>query len=387
MAGFARFDAAHGWAVNLLAVIALAAIGTTFLIARPRPARLGVIAGVVLVLADWVLIEDFGFFGGVGTDPNSMIPIGLLFAAGYLAITRLPTVAEETVLANPAARGAGRPWRERLGADPTYAFRSVAALGAIGITLVGAAPMALATTNRHADPILTQAIDGPATRADTPAPAFALIDQHGRPVSLASLHGDALALTFLDPVCTSDCPIIAQEFRMADGVLGADARRVDLVAVDANPRYLNPDFLAAFDQQEHLEHVPNWLYLTGSLPQLEGVWRSFGIAVNWEPGGAMIDHSEIAYIIDATGHTRDVLNTDPGPASQASQSSFAVTLADALKRTSRFDRDRVGELWAAAAGPRHRGLERRASRLAVTGLTACASSSPATARSVTTTAP
>ncbi len=47
----------------------------------------------------------------------------------------------------------------------------------------------------------------------------------------------------------------------------------------------------------------------------------------------MIDHSEIAYVIDATGHTRDVLNTDPGPASQATQSSFAVTLADALKRT------------------------------------------------------
>ncbi len=79
--------------------------------------------------------------------------------------------------------------------------------------------------------------------------------------------------------------------------------------------------------------MANWRYLTGSLPQLQGVWRAFGIEVNWEPGGAMIDHSEIAYIIDARGHTRDVLNTDPGPASQATQSSFAVTLADTLNRT------------------------------------------------------
>ena len=38
----------------------------------------------------WVLVQDFGFFGGVGTDPNSMIPIALLFSGGYLATVRLP---------------------------------------------------------------------------------------------------------------------------------------------------------------------------------------------------------------------------------------------------------------------------------------------------------
>jgi cytochrome oxidase Cu insertion factor (SCO1/SenC/PrrC family) len=330
---FAAFDAAHGWAVNLFAVVALAAIGATFLTGRPRLVRAGVAAGVVVCLADWVLIEDFGFLGGVGTDPNSMIPMALLFIAGYLAITRLPAVADDTVQADAAIPAASRPWRQRLGADPTYAFRSVAALGAIGIILVGAAPMAAATTNRHADPILTQALDGSPIPADQATPGFALVDQHGQPVTLASLHGKAIALTFLDPVCTSDCPTIAQEFRMADGVLGGNASRVDLVAINANPRYLNPDFLVAFDQQERLQGVANWRYLTGSLPQLQGVWRSFGVQVNYAPGGAMIDHSEIAYVIDATGRTRAVLNTDPGPASQATRSSFAVTLADALKRT------------------------------------------------------
>ena len=48
------------------------------------------VAGVVLCLADWVLIEDLGFLGGVGTDPNSMVPMALVFIAGYLAVTRLP---------------------------------------------------------------------------------------------------------------------------------------------------------------------------------------------------------------------------------------------------------------------------------------------------------
>jgi cytochrome oxidase Cu insertion factor (SCO1/SenC/PrrC family) len=332
VAGFAGFDAAHGWAVNLFAVIALATIGATFLTGRPRLVRAGLVIGVVVCLADWVLIEDFGFLGGVGTDPNSMIPIVLVFTAGYLAMTRLPAVADQEATAASATPTVARPWRERLTANPTYAFRSIAALAALGITLVGAAPMAVASTDPHADPILTQAVDGPATPADIAAPAFDLFDQHNRPVSLASLHGKAIALTFLDPVCTSDCPVIAQEFRQADRVLGAAARKIELVAIDANPRYIGTDYLVAFDQQEGLTNLSNWTYLTGSLPQLEGVWRSYGVVADYAPGGAMIDHSEIAYVIDPAGRTRDVLNTDPGPATEATQSSFGVTLADTLKQ-------------------------------------------------------
>jgi hypothetical protein len=30
-----------------------------------------------------------GFWGGVGTDPNSMVPMVLLLAGGYLAVTRV----------------------------------------------------------------------------------------------------------------------------------------------------------------------------------------------------------------------------------------------------------------------------------------------------------
>ena len=60
--------------------------------------------------------------------------------------------------------------------------------------------------------------------AELAAPAFALTDQDGQPVSLASLRGKVVLLTFLDPVCTADCPLIAQEFRAADLMLGAAAR-------------------------------------------------------------------------------------------------------------------------------------------------------------------
>ena len=46
----------------------------------------------------------------------------------------------------------------------------------------------------------------------------------------------------------------------------------------------------------------------------------------------MIDHSEFAYVIDPSGRVRYNLDTDPGPATTATESSFAVTLANTLKK-------------------------------------------------------
>lgn len=330
VAAFGRFDAAHGWAVNLFVVVALAVIGAAFLSAQLRAVRYALAVGTVLCLANWALVQDLGFLGGVGTDPNSMIPMALVFTAGYLALVKVPAVDDGTVVPITTPAPSASFW-DRLLANPTYTFRSVAALGAIGVILLGTVPMAAAATDPHADPILAQAIDGTPAAFDKPAPAFSLVDQYGKPVSLASLRGKTVALTFLDDTCTTDCPVIAQEFRTADSYLGTDARRADLVAINANPRFITPDYLAAFDEQEGLENVGNWLYLTGSLGELQRVWASYGESVIYLPAGAMIGHSEFAYVIDADGHTRDVLDTDPGPATEASDSSFSVMLADTIK--------------------------------------------------------
>ena len=209
---FGSFDAAHGWGVNLFLVVSLAVLGLAFLSGRPTIVRPAVIAGVVVCLADWVFIEDFGFLGGVGTDPNSMIPMALVFIAGYLALTRIPARMEAPVPIE-TSRGASPSLRERLAARPTYTFRAASCLCAIGIVLIGAAPIALASTNPNSDPIVSQAFDGTPNAVDYPAPAFSLVDQRGHEVSMGSMRGKVVVLSFLDPVCVSDCPVIAQEAR------------------------------------------------------------------------------------------------------------------------------------------------------------------------------
>ena len=293
----------------------------------------------MLCLADWVLIEDLGFLGGLGTDPNSMIPMVLLAAAGYLALARAPApaVVAEPVSSPAAAAG----WRDRLriaAAPRTVAsasIGSVAAVGAIGVIILGAAPMAAAQASPVADTILAQAIDGSSAPLDSPAPAFSLTDQHGRDITLASLRGKVVLLTFLDPVCTSDCPLEAQEFRQAGQLLGADDRRVELVAIVANPVDYQLGYTQAFDRQEDLDGVPNWLYLTGSPAQLAQVWRGYGIAAEIAPAGSMIAHSENAFVIDQQGHLRQEMGFDPGPGTAATMSSFAAELTDAAQQLLR----------------------------------------------------
>jgi cytochrome oxidase Cu insertion factor (SCO1/SenC/PrrC family) len=334
VSGFGSFDAAHGFAVNLLAVVALAVTGAVFLTGRPRLIRPVLIGFTVLCLADWVLIEDLGFLGGLGTDPNSMIPMALLAIAGYLALARAPVTAAE-----PAAAGAlAATWRDRIRPQAVYrsvaaiSIQSVASAGAVGLIVLGAAPMAAAQASPVADTILARAIDGSGAPEDYPAPVFSLTDQHGRHVTLAGLRGKVVLLTFLDPVCTTDCPLIAQEFRQAGQLLSADSQRVELVAVNYNPLYTQLGYLQAFDRQEGLAAVPNWLYLTGTRAQLQQAWRSYGLPMTILPAGAMIGHGDYAFVIDQSGHLRQELDFNPGPATTSTRSSFAAELTDAAQQ-------------------------------------------------------
>ncbi|MFI5062830.1 MAG: SCO family protein [Streptosporangiales bacterium] len=343
---FTTFSEAHAFAVNLFVVAALALIGLA-LLSGWRPVLFPAIAALtVLCLADWVLVQDMGFFGGLGTDPNSMIPIALVVIGGYLALTRVPVPVAEpaadpgTGLATAAAAGGGgwAGWRERL--QPSALRKSVAAttigsvasVGALAVIFLGAAPMAAAQANPNAAPILAQSLAGSVAPMNFPAKDFHLVDQRGHAVTLASLHGKVVLLTFLDPVCTSACPLIAQEFRAAGQILGAADRHVELVAVATNPVFYQATYTRDFTRQEGMGQVPNWLFLTGPVPQLRQVWQNYGIAAQIEPGGSMVGHTEVAYVIDQAGHVREEFEDDPGPGTSSTKASFAVMLANAAQQ-------------------------------------------------------
>ncbi|HEY1920553.1 MAG TPA: SCO family protein [Streptosporangiaceae bacterium] len=365
---FSHVILAHGFAVNLIAVIALALLAAAFLSGQPRlilPA-LGVLGA--FCAAVWLQIQDLGFLGGLGTDPGSMIPIVLLAVTGYfwLRVPPEPAVTPELTpaAAEPALAAAsepepetpdrapvpglvaalavqpdpGRSWGDRLRLNglsrslAALSIRTVGAVGAVGVVLLGAVPMAAAQASPNASAILAQALDGSTVPLDSPAPTFTLTDQHGRQVALASLRGKAVLLTFLDPVCVTDCPLIAQEFREAGQLLGGTARHVALVAVNINPLYGSLPYIQAFDREEGLTTVPDWLYLTGTPAQLRPVWKQYGIASETLPAGSMLGHSDTAYAIDPSGRLFEELDFYPGSGSAPTQSSFSTELATAARQ-------------------------------------------------------
>ena len=184
--------------------------------------------------------------------------------------------------------------------------------------ILGAAPMAVAQASPVADTILAQSINGSSAPLNSRRPAFSLTDQHGRAVTLASLHGKVVLLTFLDDTCSTDCPLIAQEFRQAGQLLSADSGRVELVAINYNPLNTQVSYIQAFDRQEGLDEVPNWRYLTGTRAQLQQVWRHYGVPpAEILPAGSMIGHGDYAFVIDQAGHMRQELGFDTGPGTQA----------------------------------------------------------------------
>jgi cytochrome oxidase Cu insertion factor (SCO1/SenC/PrrC family) len=397
VSGFGNFTAGHGFAVNLVAVIALAVIGAGLVAAAVRAsarlAAVAVIAGAVFCLADWLLVEDLGFFGGLGTDPNSMVPFVLLLTAGYLGLAPVPQLVtaaagqageqsteRAVLLAAPTPDACGSSADDAAATDPAATdvtpadgepaasleppadepdpgpapagpqqppgripalvravagtpLRVIAGVGALGVILAGAAPMAFASVSRTADPITAQAIAGTTGQFDTPAANFTLTSQNGQQVALSSLRGKVVLLTFLDPVCITDCPLIAQEMKSADALLGSKAGDTELVAVVANPTYRSTAYTKAFTDQENLSQVSNWLYLTGSLNQLENVWHDYGIEVEDLPAGAMAAHNDLAFVIDAHGNIRQEISDDPGPGTSATKASFASLLADSVTQT------------------------------------------------------
>jgi cytochrome oxidase Cu insertion factor (SCO1/SenC/PrrC family) len=361
---FAGAVSDHGFAANLVAVVLLIVLGAAFLSADGRILRVAAPAAVVFFALDWVFVQDMGVFGGTGTDPNSMVPAALVALAAYIALTRAAVLAEPAVLnpslelpadvddevaavvpaavlaaaaaatdAPPEAPARTPAWRGLAVARPGYLLRILAAASAIVLIVLGAAPMALASLSHSADTTLALAIDGPPTQLDANAPGFSLVNQNGHLVTLEGLEPKLVVLTFLDPVCTTDCPVIAQEMRLADQLLGQSARSVEFVAVATNPLYHSLSDLAAFDAAEKLSGLSNWLFLTGTTRQLSRVWSNYGVQVIITKAGGMVGHSDWAYVIGPSGTERWALNADPGPGTGPSEASFAGLVQQLVLQT------------------------------------------------------
>jgi protein SCO1/2 len=182
---------------------------------------------------------------------------------------------------------------------------------AVVVVVMGAALWGRA---RFASPALEGAVLTPPVRAFN----FQLPDADGRTVSLSSLQGKVIALTFLYASCPDYCPLVADQINTVHAKLGALASRVAFVAVSVDPSGDTPEAVRAFLEAHHVNGVLT--YLRGTSAQLRPVWAHYFVASDAKDGvaasaagGQPVSHTTIVYVIDPQGLVRVFLpaNFDP----------------------------------------------------------------------------
>ena len=217
----------------------------------------------------------------------------------------------------------------------------VVAVGLAAIVAIGL-PHAPATTGTTAEP----GIDAAATdllQLDVlsppalAAPDFALTDQHGHPTSVSRLRGKAVVLSFDDDECQDLCTLLAQDVATANTDLGAAAKDVVFLSVNANPLHTAVSDVASWTDSHGLGGADNWVFATGTAAQLAQVADSYHVSVTVDPKTQEVTHGTELFFIDPTGREVAIGQFGTGSASTASfahaMAQMAMDLLPAGRRT------------------------------------------------------
>jgi cytochrome oxidase Cu insertion factor (SCO1/SenC/PrrC family) len=293
----AQLAQSHPVAVNAAVLVILVSIGAGLLLSS---ASVFVAGGITLCLATWWLAQDFGVLGGLATDPNTALPLAVVLAAGW---PRWPS---------PDAAG-GRFTRGLAPLAHSLPVRT--GLTTVGFGAVFAVPVLLLGTllgPPDASAVVADSSGGVMAVPHRLAPEFTLTDQSGTTISMSRLRGTLTLVTFLDPVCSDDCPIIANQIAAADRALGPLARRVQIVAVDTNPVFHRVEDVQAFTRSHGLGDLHNWHFLAGEPGKLGDVLAAYSIVVQ-VPAVGMIAHGEGIYFVSPDGTKAAYLGDGANP--------------------------------------------------------------------------
>ena len=104
-------------------------------------------------------------------------------------------------------------------------------------------------------------------------------------------------LAFNDAECTTICPLTTAALVDAKDMLGAAASQVQLVGIDANPKATEVQDVLSYSQLHGMTY--QWQYLTGSLAQLQSVWKAYSVGVTISQ--SQTDHEPAIFVINQQG--------------------------------------------------------------------------------------
>jgi protein SCO1/2 len=154
---------------------------------------------------------------------------------------------------------------------------------------------------------------------DRPTPqTVPLVDQQGRPVSLAALRGKVVVLAPFLSLCQDECPLVTGAFISLQRDLRAAglAHRVVFVEATVDPGRDTVARLAAYEK----EFGADWDLWTGTPANIAAFWKPFGVeyqivpeaqppATDWYTGQPLtydVDHTDGYILISPAGRERFV---------------------------------------------------------------------------------
>ena len=128
-----------------------------------------------------------------------------------------------------------------------------------------------------------------------PPSDFRLVDQEGRPATLADVRGEVAVVTFLYTTCDDTCPLTTAQIRGALDRLGHD---VPVLAFAVDPPRDTPERARRFVEQQRM--TGRMRFLTGPREELARQWKAYGI----RPQGDGFEHTAHVVLLDRRGVQR-----------------------------------------------------------------------------------
>ncbi len=262
----------------------------------------------------WIFAQDAAFFGGLSTDVNSMLPVSAL------VLCASPMVRSKGPVALPLPELSRRTFATFFGGL------------AVAFLVVALIPMIRTSVSSGAETTQFIVQNGQVEIYPTGSTAFpfTFTDQHGHVFSFPTANGKYTLLTWLDPVCWTDCPLLAAQLKALDAQLTPSQRdRLQIVAVAADPYHEQVRDIHHFIAQHQLGDMDNFFFVTGTREKLAQNYNDYGITVSMKRTDRMSIHTDVMYVIDPHGQIRASIPDDP-PNGQSGTTSAVTVLAQTL---------------------------------------------------------
>lgn len=142
---------------------------------------------------------------------------------------------------------------------------------------------------------------------DPPLPAaeISLTRDDGSQFRLSEQRGSVVLLFFGYTSCPDVCPLTLSELRKVNEELGDNASMVKVVFVTVDPERDTPEQIQKYVSLFN----PSFIGLSGSLDDLEPVWKDYGVyreleQVSTSAAGYLVNHTARVYLIDRDGNLR-----------------------------------------------------------------------------------